>query len=161
MNPASSNNHLPIIWAETDGTISAKFNQETLLTHLTPLSLFPLSEGKKNIVLLDQNQNEVFLIDDLANLEPTLADAITVALLKNRFILKLLKIKKVSSLRTPSEWQVISDRGESNLIFVSEEAIRRLPDDCALIQDSQGLRYLITSIRGLDNYSRKVIEYYI
>ena len=83
------------------------------------------------------------------------------ALLRNRFILKLLKIKKISGLRTPSEWEVLTDRGHASMVFSSEEAIRRLPDDGALIQDSQGIRYLVSGIGKMDAFSRKVIEYYI
>ena len=125
------------------------------------MSLFPLSEDNKNIVILDANQQEVFYIDDLHQLEPVLANDIQVALLRNRFILKLLKIHKVTNLRTPAEWKVLTDRGESSLIFSSEESIRRLPEDGALIQDSQGIRYLVPKIGSLDSFSRKVIEYYI
>jgi hypothetical protein len=125
------------------------------------MSLFPLSEDNKNIVILDANQQEVFYIDDLQQLEPVLANNIQVALLRNRFILKILKINKVTNLRTPAEWKVLTDRGESSLIFSSEEAIRRLPEDGALIQDSQGIRYLVPKIGSLDSFSRKVIEYYI
>ena len=125
------------------------------------MSLFPLSEDNKNIVILNANQQEVFYIDDLQQLEPVLANDIQVALLRNRFILKLLKIHKVTNLRTPAEWKVLTDRGESSLIFSSEESIRRLPEDGALIQDSQGIRYLVPKISSLDSFSRKVIEYYI
>lgn len=148
-------------WAEPDGRICARLADGSVVENLIPLSLFPLSDGAKNIILLDQDQKEIAFIDDLQGLEPTLAHCLTVALLRNRFILKLLKIHKVSSLRPPAEWSVLTDRGESSLILPSEEALRRLPEDCALIQDSQGLRYIVQGIGRLDAFSRKVIEYYI
>ena len=161
MTPSPSNSNQQNLWAEPDCNICASLADGTVVKNLTPMSLFPLSEDNKNIVLLDAKQQEVFYIDDLQQLEPALANDIQVALLRNRFILKLLKIHKVSSLRTPAEWKVLTDRGESSLVFSSEEAIRRLPDDGALIQDSQGIRYLVPKISSLDSSSRKVIEYYI
>ena len=161
MTPSPSNSNQQNLWAEPDCNICASLADGTVVKNLTPMSLFPLSEDNKNIVLLDAKQQEVFYIDDLQQLEPALANDIQVALLRNRFILKLLKIHKVSSLRTPAEWKVLTDRGESSLVFSSEEAIRRLPEDGALIQDSQGIRYLVPKISSLDSSSRKVIEYYI
>ena len=149
------------LWAEPDCNICLRQGDGTVLKNLTPLSLFPLSEDSKNIILLDAKQQEVFFIDDLNQLEPALANKIEVALLRNRLVLKLVKINKVSSLRPPSEWKVLTDRGETSLLFLSEEAIRRLSEDGALIQDSQGIRFLISKISSLDSYSRKVIEYYI
>lgn len=161
MTPSPNNSNHQNLWADPDCNICARLVDGTVVKNLTPMSLFPLSEDNKNIVILDEKQQEIFYIDDLQQLEPALANIIQVALLRNRFILKLLKIHKVSSLRTPAEWKVLTDRGESSLIFSSEEAIRRLPDDGALIQDSQGIRYLVPKIGSLDSSSRKVIEYYI
>ena len=156
-----SNSNQQNLWAEPDCNICVRLADGTVVKNLIPMSLFPLSEDNKNIVILDANQQEVFYIDDLQQLEPVLANDIQVALLRNRFILKLLKIHKVTNLRTPAEWKVLTDRGESSLIFSSEESIRRLPEDGALIQDSQGIRYLVPKIGSLDSFSRKVIEYYI
>lgn len=161
MTPSPNNSNHQNLWADPDCNICARLGDGTVVKNLTPMSLFPLSEDNKNIVLLDAKKQEIFYIDNLQQLEPALANIIQVALLRNRFILKLLKIHKVSSLRTPAEWKVLTDRGESSLIFSSEEAIRRLPDDGALIQDSQGIRYLVPKIGSLDSSSRKVIEYYI
>ena len=161
MTSSLSNSNQQNLWAEPDCNICARLADGTVVKNLTPMSLFPLSEDNKNIVVLDANQQEVFYIDDLQQLEPVLANDIQVALLRNRFILKLLKIHKVTNLRTPAEWKVLTDRGESSLIFSSEESIRRLPEDGALIQDSQGIRYLVPKIGSLDSFSRKVIEYYI
>jgi len=159
--PSPNNTNQLSLWAEFDCNICIRLGDGTAIKNLTPLSLFPLSEDSKNIILLDAKQQEVFYIDDLHQLEPELANDIQVALLRNRLIFKLIKIHKVSSLRAPSEWKVLTDRGESSLVFSSEEAIRRLPEDGALIQDSQGIRYLVSKINDLDSFSRKVIEYYI
>jgi len=161
MTLSPNNSNQPPLWAEPDSNICARLADGTIVKNLIPMSLFPLSEDNKNIVILDANQQEVFYIDDLQQLEPVLANNIQVALLRNRFILKILKIHKVTNLRTPAEWKVLTDRGESSLVFSSEEAIRRLPEDGALIQDSQGIRYLVPKIGSLDSFSRKVIEYYI
>jgi hypothetical protein len=150
----------PDLWHEADGSICARLGDGRIAKNLVPLSLFPLSEDHKNIILLEGGE-EVFFIEDTTQLEKGLANAIRVALLRNRFILKLLKIKKISGLRTPSEWEVLTDRGHASMVFSSEEAIRRLPDDGALIQDSQGIRYLVSGIGKMDAFSRKVIEYYI
>ncbi|MEY4189575.1 MAG: hypothetical protein RIR17_311 [Planctomycetota bacterium] len=147
------------IWIESG--ICVELQDGSTHGNLVPLSLFPLSDGSKHIILLDQDHREICMVEDLEKLTPDLSHAITVELLRNRFMLKLIKIHKVSSFRTPAEWSVLTDRGESSLILPSEESLRRLPDDGALIQDSQGLRYLVQGISKMDGFSRKVIEYYI
>ncbi len=111
MTLSPDNSNQPPLWAEPDSNICARLADGTIVKNLIPMSLFPLSEDNKNIVILDDKQQEIFYIDDLQQLEPTLANDIQVALLRNRFILKLLKIHKASSLRPPAEWKVLTDQG--------------------------------------------------
>ncbi len=92
MMPSSSNSNQQNLWAEPDSNICSRLADGTIVKNLIPMSLFPLSEDNKNIVILDDKQQEIFYINDLQQLEPTLANDIQVALLRNRFILKLLKI---------------------------------------------------------------------
>lgn len=99
MMPSPDNSNQQNLWAEPDSNICARLADGTIVKNLIPMSLFPLSEDNKNIVILDEKQQEIFYIDDLQQLEPALANDIQVALLRNRFILKLLKIHKASSLR--------------------------------------------------------------
>ena len=61
----------------------------------------------------------------------------------------------------PSDWFVETDRGRTTFQLNSEDDVRRIEPDQASIVDAHGIRYLITSVRGLDGGSRRILEYFL
>jgi hypothetical protein len=61
----------------------------------------------------------------------------------------------------PSDWSVETDRGPTEFQLNSEDDVRRLDPDQASIVDANGIRYLVTSVRGLDHGSRRILECFL
>ena len=71
------------------------------------------------------------------------------------------RIVRVSSILEPCEWLVETDRGRTSFVLKSEDDVRHLGPNQALILDSAGIRYLLADIKGLDSASRRVLERYV
>ena len=60
-----------------------------------------------------------------------------------------------------SQWFVKSDRGDTSFDLTSEDSIRHMGGDGALLIDSHGIRDRITSVPQLDAYSRRILRQYL
>jgi hypothetical protein len=60
-----------------------------------------------------------------------------------------------------SQWFVESDRGPTSFELPSEDNIRRMGSDGALLIDGHGIRYRITSVAQLDTHSRRILRQYL
>jgi hypothetical protein len=67
----------------------------------------------------------------------------------------------VSSLVTPSTWTVETDRGTSRFMLKGEEDIRRLTGTVLLINDADGVQYLIRDLAAMDRHSRKLLDRFL
>ena len=70
-------------------------------------------------------------------------------------------ITAISSVATPSDWSVLTDRGPSTLKLRSEQDIRRLSDKRLLVSDADGLHYLIRDTSALDRSSRRLLDHFL
>jgi hypothetical protein len=71
------------------------------------------------------------------------------------------RILEVRGAVEPTEWEVETDRGPARFVLNSEDDVRRLGEDRALILDAHGIRYLIPSLSALDGRSRRLLERYL
>ena len=61
----------------------------------------------------------------------------------------------------PFAWKVETDRGDTEFVLKDENDIRRLGPHSVLVVDSHGIRYLIPNREQLDQYTKRVIEWYV
>jgi hypothetical protein len=80
---------------------------------------------------------------------------------RREFVPIIRRIVRVSAPVEPSEWEVETDRGRTCFVVNSEDDVRRLDGQRAMILDTQGIRYLIPDLRGLDAASRRILERYL
>jgi hypothetical protein len=92
-----------------------------------------------------------------ANLQSRLREAIQ----EREFLPEILQLKGVSSLVTPSIWTVETDRGTSRFMLKGEEDIRRLTGTVLLINDADGVQYLIRDLAAMDRHSRKLLDRFL
>lgn len=122
---------------------------------------FPITAPRQGLAVCDPHGRELVWIDDLDRLDAPQRAAVEAALHGREFMPILRRIVTVSSNVEPSEWTVETDRGPTRFLLSSEENVRRLPDDAALIVDANGVRYLIANYRALDATSRRLLERFI
>ena len=125
-----------------------------------PVRAFALSEPDRFIALVDTQGHERAFISDLAELTAEDAALIAQTLGEREFAPEILRIDKVLSFSTPSQWRVTTTQGASELTLKSEDDIRRFQDGL-LITDAHGLPYRIPTISGLDRHSRRLLARFL
>jgi hypothetical protein len=128
---------------------------------LTPIRLFPYSDPTHWISLCDSHRKEIVCIADLAQLPPGTRELLEQELARREFTPVIQRIFSVSSDSEPSEWDVDTDRGRTKFVLKSEDDVRRLGNQQAMIIDAHGIRYLIPDVRRLDAASRHVLSQYV
>ncbi len=119
---------------------------------------FPVSAPGHGIALQDRNGQELEWIADLASLTEPNRQLLLDALKQREFMPEIQRLCHVSSLNTPSVWQVETDRGPTSLTLQGEEHLRRIGSDTLLISTAEGVWFLIRDMQGLDAYSRKMLD---
>ena len=98
---------------------------------------------------------------DLLALAPDLHTTLREALDEREFLPQILRLHTVSSWVTPSTWSVQTDRGATQFMLKGEEDIRRLTGTVLLINDANGVQYLIRDLAAMDKHSRKLLDRFL
>ncbi|MBC7821334.1 MAG: DUF1854 domain-containing protein [Planctomycetaceae bacterium] len=129
--------------------------------NVEPIRAFPISEPEHWISLCDPNGREIAQVRDLNELPTEQRELLRAELIRREFVPVIQRIERISSLAEPCEWFVETDRGPTSFVLNSDEHVRKLGPDKALILDSYGLRYLVPDARQLDSNSRKLLARYL
>ena len=130
-------------------------------TPVTALRAYPVSSPDAGVSLRDAHGPELIWIDDLADLAAPLCDRVRQALTEREFLPEILQLTEVSSFATPSTWQVVTDRGATQLLLKGEEDIRRLTGTVLLINDAHGVQFMIRDLAAMDKNSRRLLDRFL
>ncbi len=128
---------------------------------VTVLRAFPVTAPEAGIALLDAEGHELLWIDGLSRLEASLRGRVLAALGEREFLPEILKLEGVSSFATPSTWTVLTNRGTTQFMLKGEEDIRRLTGTVLLINDADGVQYMIRDLAAMDKHSRKLLDRFL
>jgi hypothetical protein len=128
---------------------------------LTPVRGFPFSAPTEWISLCDADGHEVVSVADIRQLPPEPRALLEAELARREFIPVIRRIHRVSPGAEPTDWHVETDRGETRFQLTSEDHIRRLDSNRALITDSHGVRYQIPNLTTLDPQTRRILRRYL
>lgn len=129
--------------------------------NVEPIRAFPISDPEHWISLCDPNGREIVQIRDLAELSAEQRTLLLSELTRREFVPVIQRIVSISSLAEPCEWFVETDRGPTSFVLNSDEHVRKLGQDRALILDSHGLRYLVPDAKQLNAHSRRLLSRYL
>jgi hypothetical protein len=110
---------------------------------------------------MDADGHELQWVPDLLALTPALQAMLREALDEREFLPEILRLDTVSSLLTPSTWSVQTDRGATQFMLKGEEDIRRLTGTVLLINDANGVQYMIRDLAAMDKHSRKLLDRFL
>jgi hypothetical protein len=113
------------------------------------------------IAFVSPEGKEVAWIDDLSALPQDMREVITQEIASREVMPTIERIVSVSTLSTPSTWDIVTDRGATKLILKGEEDIRRLPGSTLIITDSHGLRFVLPDMQALDKNSRRILDRFL
>ncbi len=128
---------------------------------VAPVRAFPIAAPDEGLSLVNYEGHEVAWIDRLADLPPAVGQLIEADLASREFVPEIERIEEVSSFACPSTWQVVTNRGRTELRLKGEEDIRRLSQTRLLIADSHGIQFLIRDLTRLDRQSRKLLDRFL
>ena len=128
---------------------------------VTPVRAFPIAAPDEGLSLVNYEGHEVAWIDNLADLPPAIGQLIEADLASREFVPEIERIEEVSSFACPSTWQVVTNRGKTELRLKGEEDIRRLSQTRLLIADSHGIQFLIRDQTQLDRNSKKLLDRFL
>ena len=128
---------------------------------VVPVRGFPFSAPGTCISFCDEHGHEVFFLTDLALLAPSVRQLLEADLARREFIPVIRNIYSVSAGAEPTDWHVLTDRGETRFVLNNEDNIRRMGSRGALITDSHGIRFRIENTAALDAHSRRVLRRYL
>lgn len=129
--------------------------------NVDPIRAFPISDPEHWISLCDPNGREIVQVRDLHELSAEQRELLLSELTRREFVPVIRRIESISSLAEPCEWFVETDRGPTSFVLNSDEHVRKLGQDRALILDSHGLRYLVPDAKQLDAHSRRLLSRYL
>ncbi len=125
------------------------------------LRAYPVSAPNEGVALMDADGHEIFWIHALDQLPQPLRSQVTLALNEREFLPEILQLTDVSSFATPSTWSVLTDRGSTQFLLKGEEDIRRLTGTVLLINDANGVQFMIRDLAAMDKHSRKLLDRFL
>ncbi|PUE44034.1 DUF1854 domain-containing protein [Limnohabitans sp. Hippo3] len=128
---------------------------------VTALRAYPVSAPDEGVALMDADGHEIFWIDALDQLASALRSQVIQALNEREFLPEILQLTDVSSFATPSTWSVLTDRGSTQFLLKGEEDIRRLTGTVLLINDANGVQFMIRDLAAMDKHSRKLLDRFL
>ena len=126
-----------------------------------PVRAFPLSEPEKFISFCDTEGHEIYCLMTIESLSEPQARLLRNELSLREFLPIIERIHRVSGEETPSDWEVITDRGETCFSLENDDDVRRIGPNRVLITDARKLRYQVPDLRELDARSKRLIERYL
>jgi hypothetical protein len=130
-------------------------------TAVVPVRGFPFSAPSACISFCDEHGREVYFLADITRLSRPARVLLEADLASREFIPVIRKIHSVSAGAEPTDWHVVTDRGEARFVLNNEDSIRRMGDHGALVTASHGVRFRIEDIRALDPASRRILRRYL
>ena len=130
-------------------------------TPVTAIRAYPVTDPEGGVALMDAEGHELLWIDALAQLAPAVRSQVLQALTEREFLPVIEKLEGVSSFATPSTWSVVTNRGTTQFLLKGEEDIRRLTGTVLLINDADGVQYMIRDLADMDKHSRKLLDRFL
>jgi hypothetical protein len=128
---------------------------------VVPVRAFPLQAPEQCVAFMSLEGKEVAWVDELSALPQDTRDLIKQEIASREMMPVIERIVSVSTLSTPSTWEVVTDRGVTQLILKGEEDIRRLTGSTLIITDSHGLRFMLPDMQALDKNSRRILDRFL
>ena len=146
---------------DAHGRLELRLADGTVAADVTPVRAFPLSAPDEGVSLVGREGREIHWIDRPEALDTASREVLAAALAERDVVPRIERILSVSTFVTPSEWRVVTDRGETSLTLRAEEDIRRLGPRALLVADRHGIQFRIDDLGRLDAGSRRLLDRFL
>jgi hypothetical protein len=131
------------------------------LVGVWPVRAFPFSAPTKCVSFCDSAGHERFFLADMDTLSAPMRQLLEADLARREFIPIIRRIYSVSPGAEPTDWHVLTDRGETRFTLNNEDSIRRMGANGALVTDAHGVRFRIEDANRLDPHSLRILRRYL
>lgn len=138
-----------------DGQLSATTAQGTAAVRVC--RCFPWSEAAKFISLRDEKENEVALIETLADLDAASRAVVEVALAEAGFVLEIESIESAAEVFEIRAWRVQTRQGPRTFQTALDEWPREVSNGGYLVRDIAGDLFHISEPEEMDERSQKIL----
>ena len=128
---------------------------------VVPVRAFPMHAPEQFLAFMSTEGKEVVWVDDLTLLPQETLALIAEEIASREMMPVIQRIFTVSTLSTPSTWEIMTDRGATKLVLKGEEDIRRIGESALIIADTHGIQFLIRDLKQLDKHSRKLLDRFL
>jgi len=122
---------------------------------VSPVRAFPLTDPDGVLAFCDERGKEVAWVRRVEDLLERDRELALRELARWEFLPVILRVRSISPVAYPCEWQVETDRGPASFVVTEQEQIRRVGSRGVLVYDSHGIRWWIPDRRALDRASRR------
>jgi len=140
------------VWRDAEGTAHSP---------VSVVRAYPVTAPEQGVAVVTAEGHELAWFDRLEQVPEGLQQSLRQALAEREFLPEILRLVSVSSMVTPSTWTVETDRGLTRLLLKGEEDIRRLTGKVLLVNDAEGVQYLIRDLSAMDRTSRKLLDRFL
>ena len=138
-----------------DGQLAA--SKDGVTTPVRVCRCFPWSEPAKFISLRDEKENEIALIEKLADLDPQSRAVVEVALAEAGFVLQIERIEAADEVFEIRAWKVQTKQGPRTFQTALDEWPREISSGGYLIRDISGDLFHIANPEAMDDKSQKIL----
>ena len=118
---------------------------------------FPWSEPRRHLSLRDDDDRELALVDDPADLSDESREALELALADAGFVLDVTRVVSIEEEVEIRQWSVETRQGARQFQTHLDDWPRVLPGGALLIRDVGGDLYRLPPARTLDRESRELL----
>lgn len=136
-------------------------NDGTMFDGINLVRAFPISAPDEGLSIISQEGHELAWIPSLVDMPAQIKELIEAELLQREFMPIIQRINQVSSFATPSIWDVVTNKGNTQLTLKAEDQIWRLKNNRLLITDKNGVNFMVNNIEQLDKHSRKLLDRFL
>ncbi len=122
---------------------------------------FPVTDPHRFLRFTDEDDEELGLLADIAELDERERAVLLEELEKQQFMPIIVKIDAIYREYAIPIWEVRTDRGPRRLELKSTRDVHRLGGGRVYLRDSEGNGYVIPDSGQLDRESRELLELYV
>jgi uncharacterized protein DUF1854 len=154
-NEAIGESPTPTLRIAADGRLVVLVDGDPVPVRLR--QCFPWSEPGLHLSLRDDEDREVAIVDDPAELDPESRQAIEQALAEAGFVLEVTRVLDIDEEVEIRQWTVETRQGRRSFQTHLDDWPRALPNGGILIRDVAGDLYRLAAPSKMDKKSRELL----
>ena len=155
INASGESTESPTLRIWPDGRLVALVNDEPVPVRLR--QCFPWSEPRLHLSLRNDEDREVAIVDDPAELDDESRQALEQALAEAGFVLEVTRVLDIDEEVEIRQWTVETRQGRRSFQTHLDDWPRHLPNGGLLIRDVAGDLYRLAAPTSMDRKSRELL----